>query len=180
MKEKGFSDIRIKEFVSIDLKLRGTHYYTGTDSFRYCESYFGDSDKNRLVFKVNNDGAVSAAGIIFLLYTMSGEDNDEGIKGGGLATESILDVIGLSDSESDNIMDSFMTWNENNGRILSEAEQALDKNNTTLYKQKMNELRSNYPKTFSVWCTKSKRDIDLNISRDDQIEFIRLLITAHT
>ena len=52
LKEKGYSDIQIKELMSIDLKLRGTHYYTGTDGFRYCESYFGDSDKNRLVFKV--------------------------------------------------------------------------------------------------------------------------------
>ena len=150
LKEKGYSDIQIKELMNIDLKLRGTHYYTGTDGFRYCESYFGDSDKNRLVFQVNNNGAVSSAWIIFPLYTLSGGDNYEGITGGGLATDSIFDVIGLSDSESDNIMDNYMHWVKNMQKKFDEG--------------KIDEVRSSFPKDFSVWCTKSKRYINLNVS----------------
>ena len=157
-------------FSKYHFTLRGTHYWNDKKSFRYCESYFGDSDKNRLIFQVNNNGAVSSAWIIVPVDTMSGEFNKQGAEISGLLLGSIFDVIGLSDSESDNIMDNFKTWLENNYRILSEADE-----------QKINELYHNYDKTFSVWCTKSKRYIDLSISIDKSTEpkLFRYFITAH-
>ncbi len=163
-----------------NFSIRGTHYYTGTDGFRYCESYFGDSDKNRLVFQVNNNGAVSSAWIIAPMNTMSGEYNQQGSEISGLLLSSILITVELNENEVRNLIDNYKNWHENNSRILSEAKQALDKNNPKLAKQKHNEYDSNYPKTFSVWCTKSKRYIDLNFPRDDSTEFVKFFITAHT
>ena len=156
------------EFENLDLTIRGTHYFTGTDGFRYCESYFGDSDKNRLIFQVNNDGSVSSAWIISPVHTLAGEKNEKGAAISGMLLGSIFNVIGLSDSESDNIMDNY--------------KHSLENFNTKIAEQKFDEARSIFNKTFSVWCTKSKRYINLNVSADESTEpwLCRYFITAHT
>ena len=170
------------EYANVNLAIRGTHYWNDKNGFRYCESRFGDSDKHRLIFQVNNNGAVSSAWIIFPGDMMSGERNRSGaeISGGLLASTFI--TIGLSENEFKNIMDSFMTWNENNRRKNIEVEQALNKNDIKSAKQKQNEIEHN--KTFSVWCVKSKRYIDLNCStsyanENDMSGIYTILISAH-
>ena len=144
------------EIENLDLTIRGTHYFTGTNGFRYCESYFGDSDKNRLVFKVNNDGAVSSAWIIVPVNTLSGEWNKKGGETAGGFLGSIISVSGLSDDEYFNIFNQAQTffYNLKTGQQLH--------------------------KTFSVWCTKSKRYIDVRVFSDHSDYTLNYHIYAHT
>lgn len=144
------------ENLDLDFSIRGTHYYTGKDGFRYCESYFGDSDRNRLVFKVNNDGAVSSAWIIFPLYTLAGELNEKGSGISGFLLGSVVTVSGLNDDEYFNIWNQAQIWFNN----LKTGQQLN--------------------KTFSIWCTKSKRYIDVNFFRDDSDDTLNFHIFAHT
>ena len=158
---KNHSDELIKriknynEIKNLDLTIRGTHYFTGTDGFRYCESYFGDSDKNRLIFQVNDNGAVSSAWIIVPVNTLSGEWNEKGGETAGGFLGSVISVSGLSDDEYFNLLNQLKTWFNN----LKTGQQRH--------------------KIFSVWCTKSKRYIDVEVFTDKSYDFLNYHIYAH-
>ena len=134
-----------KQYSSFNVKIRGTHYYTGNDGFRYCESHFGDSDKHRLIFRLNDKGAVWTAWVIVPVNTTSGESNEQGIIAGGLMMNSIFRKVGLSDEEGLRLGMDVTNW------ANKCAEEELD----------------NPTKTFSVWCGKAKRYINLKVSGKD-------------
>ena len=190
------------KYANTNFSLRGTHYWNDKNGFRYCESHFGDSDKHRLVFQVNNNGAVSSAWIVFPGDTMSGEKNNEGSEIGGGLLGLTLAIIGLSENELKNLIDNFMTWNDNRQKksqniynksleLNQEIDKALSKNDIKLAEQKLEELKSlgaseerDKSKTFSVWCVKSKRYIDLSVStsyanENDMSGIYTILISAH-
>lgn len=134
-----------ENFFKENFKIRGTHYYTGNDGFRYCESHFGDSDKHRLIFRLNDKGAVWTAWVIVPVNTTSGESNEQGIIAGGLMMNSIFRKVGLSDEEGLRLGMDVTNW------ANKCAEEELD----------------NPTKTFSVWCGKAKRYINLKVSGKD-------------
>ena len=138
---------------------RGTHYYTGKDGFKYCESYFGDSDKNRIVFQVNNNGAVSSGWVIFPRATMSGKNNEAGGKIGSLLVCAICDRAGMSEEQIHNFGDEMENWIDN-----------------WISNHKSGELPN---KTFSIWCAKSKRYININVFADSSYDFVNFHIYAH-
>ena len=151
--------------IDLDFKIRGTHYYTGKDGFRYCESYFGESDKNRLIFQVNDNGAVSSACIISPIYTLAGEYNKEGTVS-GLFVSSIEDVIGMSEDEYNKLSAEFKSWFNGMSKKIEQ--------------QRFNEIDKS--KTFSVWCAKSKRYIheQFNFNIDSYDSSCIILIYATT
>lgn len=169
------------KYANVNLTIRGTHYWNDKNGFRYCESHFGDSDNNRLIFQVNNNGAVSSAWIIMRLDTMSGEMDKDGMNAMGLSVASIFYVIGMSKDEGDKIIDSFVSWSDANFERGIEALNALRRDNYQLAEQKMNEVER--VKTFSVWCAKSKRYINMEASisnlDSDEPTTMNLFIYAH-
>ena len=179
IKETGEYMKKDNRFANVNLAIWGTHYYTGTDGFRYCESHFGDSDKNCLIFRVNNNGVVSSAWIIIPVYTLAGEDNNDGNLIGGVSLWSILDVIGMSDDESDLVYNGLTNWCNALSQKLDEADDALNRNDDRLYEQKMNEVKRNFLKTFSVWCAKAKRYIDVQLSMNIDNATVQFYIYAH-
>ena len=129
-----------KQYSSFNVKIRGTHYYTGNDGFKYRESYFGISDKNRLIFQLNDKGAVWAAWII---VPENATYQDSSI--GSHLFSMIMWEIGLSNKELD--------------KLIVDMRNAVDK----YKKQKI----SDATQTFSVWCAKAKRYINLKVSMKD-------------
>lgn len=119
--------------------IRGTHDYTGNDGFKYRESYFGISDKNRLIFQLNDKGAVGTAKII-----CSAKYAQDSASAACLLS-SIAVAAGMDGIEAQMLCDNAVTW--------------VDKFNA----QKGN----NATKTFSVWYAKAKRYIDLKMSIKD-------------
>lgn len=170
------------KYANINLSIRGTHYWNDKNGFRYCESHFGDSDKNRLIFQVNNDGSVSSAWVIMRMETMSGEFDKDGISAAGFSLASIFYVIGMSKDEGNKIIDSFVDWGDTNFEKCIEALNALRRDNYQLAEQKLNALEKN--KTFSAWCAKSKRYINMQASiidlESDEPATLNVLIYANT
>ena len=150
------------EYANFNLAIRGTHYWNDKNGFRYCESHFGDSDNNRLIFQVNNNGSVSSAWIIMRLDTMSGEMDKDGMNSVGLQIASILYFIGMSKDESKKLRNGIDSWADANLEKAIEILNALRRNNYQLAEQKMNEVEK--VKTSSVWCAKSKRYINMQAS----------------
>lgn len=123
-----------ENFFRENFKIRGTHYYTGNDGFRYRESYFGNNDKNRLIFRLKDNGAVWAAWII---VPENATYQDSTI--GDSLFSMIMWEIGLSNNELD--------------KLIVDMRNAVDK----YKKQKI----SDATQTFSVWCAKTRRYIDV-------------------
>ena len=123
-----------ENFFKENFKIRGTHYYTGNDGFRYRESYFGSNDKNRLIFRLSDKGAVWAAWII---VPENATYQDSTI--GSCLFSMIMWEVGLSNKELD--------------KLIVDMRNAVDK----YKKQKV----SDSTQTFSVWCAKARRYINV-------------------
>ena len=108
----------IRELIKdYNIQIRGTHYYTGTDGFMYCESSFGENNTHGLIFKLKNDGSVLSALIITPIFNLSGKNNDSGSYNSGVLAGSIWAMAGMSAKQIVDLSSELGTWIDAYSRV---------------------------------------------------------------
>ena len=123
----------------------GTEYYT-YKGVKRCELNFGDSKRNIIRFRLNNDNSVSR-----ILVTVPNNGFSESSMEAGFMLGVILYRLGLSESEFKNLWGNYMHG-------------VVDLINQNPY-------ATHFHEKYTVWCSKTQRymtlDVELNTSKMD-------------
>lgn len=121
----------------------GKEYYT-YKGVKRCELHFGNSNRNIIRFRLNNDNSVSR-----ILVTFPNELSESSLQSSrqaGVVLAFVLDRLGLSESECKNLMSKLL-----NG-ITNVA--------------KREPYRTHFHEKYSIWCSKTQRYITLDVEFD--------------
>ena len=123
----------------------GTNYYT-YKGVKRCELNFGDSKRNIIRFRLNNDNSVSR-----ILVTLPNDGFSESSIQAGHVVGVIFIRLGLSESEFKNL------WGNFTNGVISAANR--------------NPYLTYFHEKYSIWCSKTQRymtlDVEMNTSKVD-------------
>lgn len=123
----------------------GTEYYT-YKGVKRCELHFGDSKRNIIRFRLNNDNSVSR-----ILVTLPNNGFSESSTQAGFVVGVVFRPLGLSESEFKNL------WS----KLLNGVMNAANRDPYLTY----------FHEKYSIWCSKTQRymtlDVEMNTSKVD-------------
>lgn len=124
----------------VGIDIWGTEYYTYQGA-RRCELHFGDSRDNTIRFRLNNDDSIARVLVTHRLnYFLANDINAAEIL---IVVATVLNEIGLTESECQALIDKL-------SRKISQA----------------GEYATYFHDKSSVWCSKAKRYVTLDLEVD--------------